>query len=259
MAVAIDATAQDVYPPRVLVAVTGLTLGDDVVVYRQVAGQRTPVRAGSAEDVADTSFLVIDAELPFGVPVTYVAVVNGADTYETTADTYTLPGGKVAVSDAIQALAAEVVILAWPEKTYPRQVSVFQVGGRNAVVSGPIGQASGTIELFVETTSASRNLDEVLRAATEGVVQIRQPGGYDGVDSYQAVLSATERRFSQDGSDERRIWSLDAAETDGWSPGLVARGFTYDDLAAAYTGLDYDDLEGDYATYLDLARADLST
>jgi hypothetical protein len=66
---------QDVYPPRVLVTVTGLTIGDFVTVYRVVAGERTAVRQGAAEAV-DVAFLVLDAELPFGTPVRYVAVVS---------------------------------------------------------------------------------------------------------------------------------------------------------------------------------------
>lgn len=258
MAVAISALEQDTWPPRVLVTVTGLTVGDSVAVYRVVGGGRVLVRAASADAVTDTSFLRTDAELPFGVPVSYLAVVNGGTDYETSPTTYALPGGKVAISDAINGIAAEVVVLAWEEKSYSRRASVFKVGGRNVVVSGDLGMFEGDIELFTSTESARDNLTTVLRDATEGVVQVRQPGGYAGVDSYLSVLDVTERRWSQDGSDERRVVALQVAEVEGWAPALEARGFTYADLEAAYTGLTYADLEADYAAYLALAQADLS-
>lgn len=258
MAVAISALEQDTWPPRVLVTVTGLTVGDGVALYRVVGGDRTLIRAGSTASAIDTSFLRTDAELPFGVSVGYLAVVNGADEYATTPATYVLPGGKVAVTDAIDGTAAEVVILAWEEKAYQRRASVFKVGGRNVVVSGDLGMFEGDIELFTGTDSSRDNLTTVLRDATEGVVQIRQPGGYAGVDAYVSVLGAVERRWSQDGSDERRVFALQVAEVEGWAPALEARGFTYADLDAAYTGLTYADLEADYATYLTLAQADLS-
>ncbi|WP_420123209.1 hypothetical protein, partial [Nakamurella sp.] len=222
----ISATAQDSWPPRVLVSVTGLTLGDSIALFRVAGGERTAVRAGASDAVTDTSFLRTDAELPFGTPVSYVAVVNDNTEYATSAATYSLPGGKVAVTDAITGNAAEVVILAWDEKTRERQSTVFRVGGRNVVVSGQLGQPTGELELFTDTTTARDDLDAVLVDATEGVVQIRQPGGYDGVDSYLSVTGAAERRWSQDGSDQRRVWALRVVEVEGWAPLLEAQGVT---------------------------------
>lgn len=233
MAVAITATEQDSWPPRVLVSVTGLTVGDGIAVYRVVGGERTPVRAGESIAV-DTSFLRIDAELPFGQPVSYLAVVNDDDEYATGPVTYVLPGGKVAITDAISGDSAEVVILAWDGKAYQRQASVFRVGGRNVVVSGELGMFEGTVELYTETTSARDAVMSLAGSATEGVVQVRQPGGYDGVDSYLAVLGVNDRRWSQDGSDQRRVISVDVAEVEGWAPALEARGYTLQDIADAY-------------------------
>lgn len=238
MAVAITATEQDVYPPRVLVSVTGLTLGDSIELFREVGGERAAVRAGSTDAVTDPSFLRVDAELPFGVPVSYLAIVNETDEYATATDTYTLDGDKPVITDAVSGLTAEAVILAWDEKRYQRQASVFRVGGRNVVVSDDWGQFEGTIEFFTEATSSRDNLMTVLTDATSGVVQLRQPGTktYDGVDSYLSVVGAAERRYSQDGSDPRRIISVDVVETDAWARTLEARGFTYADLEAGYGG-----------------------
>lgn len=249
------AVEQATYPPRVLLTLADLTIGDDVALYRVVSGVRTAVRAGTAVDVTDPSFLVLDAEIPFGVPVSYVAVVNGVE-YSTSPVTYTLPGGKVVLSDAITGLAAEVVVSAWPAQSYDPRSSVFRVAGRNIVVSQPAAMWTGTLELYVEATSSVENLRALIANATEGILQIRQPGGYDGVDAYFVAVGVAIRRYSQDGSDERRIIALDAVEVEGWAPAMEAAGFTYADLEAAYTGLTYADLAGDYATYLLLAQAE---
>lgn len=253
----VDAIEQDVYPPRVLVAVTDLALGDTVELYREVGGVRTLVRGGAVEDVADPSLLRVDAELPFGVPVSYVAVVEGVE-YTVGPATYTLPGGKVAVSDAVSGLSAEVVILSWPESAYERPSTTFKVGGRNVVVSGDLGMWSGTLELYVETTSSLTNLLAVLADATSGVVQLRQPGGYDGVDAYVAVQRVRVRRWSQDGSDERRVVALDVSQVEAWGGALESPGYTLADIGDVYDGATLADLEADYATLLAVALGDYS-
>lgn len=256
-AASITAVQQDVYPPRVQVSVTDLTLGDVVVLYRSVAGVRTLVQGGTSAGVTDPSFLRIDASLPFGVPVTYIAVVNGIE-YSTSPVTYTLTGGKVAVSDAISALAAEVIIWAWPEKARERQATVFRPGGRNVVVSGRLSLPEQDVELYTDAFSSTEQLVEVLENATQGIVQIRQPGGYEGVDGFYAVTAYAEVRHSQDGSDEKRRHRLHLVEVDGWAATFQALGFTYGDLATVYTGLTYANLAADFATYLLLQQGDFS-
>lgn len=255
MTIAVTATLQDSYPPRVVVAATGLTVGDFVELSRVVGGVRTPVRGGLDESVSDTSFVRVDAELPFGVPVHYHANVNDVGHDSTTA-TYTLTGGKVALSDAVSGLAAEVVILAWPDKAYSPQSSTFKVGGRNVVVQGALGQFESTVELFTETTSSRDNLWALLRNCTEGIIQVRQPGGYDGVDSYIAVTDAKETRWSQDGSDPRRRHTLQIAEVEPWASVLEAHGYTLQDLADAYAGQTLADLAMDYPTLLAVSQGD---
>lgn len=231
------ATLQDSWPPRVQIAVTGLSGGDQVEIYRQVSGALTAVRGGVLDDATDPAFIVVDAEFPFGVPVSWVVYVNGV-AESVAGDTYALPGGKVALSDAITGQAAEVIIANAGDKVYTRTSARFRVAGRNLVVAGPMGQAEGSYELLVETTSAADNVRQLVRNATQGILQIRQPGvsavtgdPYDGVDAYLAVDKATERRFSQDGSDPRRLVVIEWAETDGWAGSVVASGFTLQDIA----------------------------
>lgn len=258
-AAALAVTEQTSYPPSVLVSLTGLVDGvDTVAIYRSVDGEETLLRGGaSAGIVTDPSYLVLDAELPMGVPVSYVAVVNSSVRYTTDPVTYTLPGGKVALSDAISGLSVEAVILAWNELTYDRQSSVFRVGGRNIIVSGDLGQWEADITFYLTSDSANEQFRELLEASTEGVLQIRQPGGYAGVDSYVAVTTAKQARFSQDGSDPRRTWVLHCVQVDGWAPTLEASGATLQDIYDFYgsTGT-LADLAGDYATLLALAQVD---
>lgn len=256
---------QDVYPPRVQIVVTALTVGDSISIFRQVAGVRTLVRGSTVDSVSDTAYVIVDAELPFGVPVSYVAVVEGTAEYVTAETTYDLPGGKVVLSDAITGAAAEVVIQAIGDQTETRDSTRMRVAGKNIVVTGPPGQAEGTYVLYTETWSAFENLLHLLRSSTSATVQIREPGlsvlsgqPYEGVDAYLVVDTWSWARFSQDGSDPRRMTTIQFAETDGWPSTLRAQGFTLQDLADFYGSGTLADLGGDYDTFLDLAQADLS-
>lgn len=260
MTVTFTVTEQGVYPPRAALAVSGMTLADQLDVYRVVAGQRTLVRGGHVDSVTDTGFFVVDAELPFGIPVSYVAVINGATEYTSSATTYSLPRDHPVLTDAITGLSAEVVIMAADDKTYGRDAARFRVGGRNLVVGAPFGQAEGRYELYFETTVGRENLMDLLTSATQGVVQLRQAltGTYEDVDAYLAVDGITTSRYSQDGSDPRRLVTIDYAEVQPWSDELLATGFTYGDVETFYSGLTYADAAGDYATYLDAVQGDFS-
>lgn len=252
---------QDTWPASVLATVTGVQHGiDQVTVVRQVAGVDTVLRGGeSADPIQDTSFVVLDAELPFGVPVRYAAIVNGGVRYDTDAVTYTLVGGKVALTDAITGLAVESTILAWDSKQLDRAATVYRVGDRNIVVSGDLGQFQAALTLYQETDTANAQLKELLANATEATIQIRQPGGYADVDCYVVVLAAAPTRFSQDGSDPRRTWVLQVAEVDGWAPALEAQGFTLQDIYDFYASAGtLADLADDHATLLAVAQADWS-
>lgn len=251
----ITAVEQNVWPSRILITVINLTVGDTVTIYRSVGGVRTAIRGASAVTTTDTALVLIDAEQPYGVPITYVLNVSGDDVAQTNPLTATLAGGKVALSDAVTAASAEVVVTAWPDRTSSRVASTYVVGGRVVVVSGPLGMPASTLELFTEAASSRDNLINLITGATSGVLLIRQPGGYKGVDGYLAVLGRAERRWSQDGSDDRRLWSLDVQEVEAWASTFRATGFTYQSLANAYTGKTYQDLRNDFSTYLQVAQA----
>lgn len=247
-----------VWPPRKEITLTGLTGADFVTVNRVVGGARTPVRGADDVFVGTTTRVLVDAELPFGVPVTYELIEGGTVQDTDGPSTTALPGGKVAITDAITGLAAEVVVLAHDDLVRDAEAAVFNVDGRNYVVSDPVGMWTGAWEFYTETTTALQDLDAVLGRCTSGTVQIRQPGGYDGVDTYASVLTAAVRRFSQDGSDQRRVTKVQLAQCPGWPAALQARGFTLGDVGTAYTGQTLTDLAGDYASLLLLAQGDFS-
>lgn len=252
-------TEFDLFPPTTAVTINGLTPGDDVVLYRVTAAGRTALRGGELTGATDPAFLVVDGELPFDELVAYLAVVNGSAEYQSGFVTYDLPGGKAVLSDAVTGQASECVIVSWPEKAYNRQASVFKVGGRNVVVVGEIGMFEGTIEVFFEAYSSTENFFELLSSATEGVLQLRRPSAaYDGIDCYLSVIGARERRYSQDGTDGRRVWVLDVAETEAWSAAQVAQAYTWQDVIDFYASGSgtWATLVSDHATWLDVLRAD---
>lgn len=252
-------TEFDLFPPTTAVTVNGLLAGDNVVLYRVTADGRTALRGGELTGATDPAFLVVDGELPFDEPVAYLAVVNGSAEYQSAFVTYDLPGGKAVLSDAVTGQASECVIVSWPEKAYNRQASVFKVGGRNVVVVGEVGMFEGTIEVFFEAYSSTENFFDLLSSATEGVLQLRRPSAaYDGIDCYLSVIGARERRYSQDGTDGRRVWALDVAETEAWSAAQVAQAYTWQDVIDFYASGSgtWATLASDHATWLAVLQAD---
>lgn len=263
-AITVLGTVQDVWPPRVLLSVTGLKAYGvtQLDLYRVQAGARSPVRGGldlvipSGEDAAVRT----DAEVPFGVPISYLAVVTiGGAEFEVPGNviTVTLPGGKVALSDAITGRASELVISAWPEQATDRQQTVFVVGGRSVVVGSGRGPTTGVVDFVVETDSARQQLVDLLDSATAGVLQLRQAGGYGGIDCYLAPTKDTFRRWSQDGSDQRRILALEHVVTEAWPDVYTAAGYTLADIAAVYPSPPETlaTLSADFASLLAIALA----
>ena len=252
---------QATYPNRVLVTVTNLTAGQLVRVTRTPAGSTTRTAVRGLDNVTATSDAIIsaDAEVPFGVAVTYTLTV---DEFDGQTATLTLSLTNVALSDAISGDAAEVIILAWPEKRTERNSSVYSVGGRNIVVSGQAGGFTSTIDVFVETDDSKNNVLNLLRNATSGILQVRSDQSLtsDGVDCYVVATSWVEQRYSQDGSDERRIISLEVVESSTWGPTLASSTFTLQSIANHYPNGTLADIRDDFTGQglLGIAMGDFS-
>jgi hypothetical protein len=251
----VDGVVQDSYPPRVLVT-ANVTPGSFITIYRITNSTSQAIRGALDVFVSSAALVVVDAEIPFGTTFRYVLVENGANVDTSPVFNVTLTGGMVALSDAITGLSAEVAVLAIDDLDRDAQAAVYNVDGLNKVVSSRIGQPQHTIEYFTETLTARDDLRILLEQCTQGIFLQRAPNpGYDA-DYYLSVLRTRERRWSQDGSDPRRVTAVQVAQSGAWPLELEARGYTYEDVADAYFGLDYDDLPADFATYLALAQGD---
>jgi hypothetical protein len=254
----LTAITQTAWPTRVQLTASGL--GNAFwTINRVVGGARTPVRGADDQYIYPaTAAVVIDAELPFGVPVTYELIEAGATVDTEGPTTYTLAGGNVALTDAVNGLSAEVAIGAIDELDADTSSAVYNIDGINRVVSSKISQPGTTVEYFTATLTARDNLRALLAGCQDGTYQQRAPSPAYDADAYYAVLRSRERRFSQDGTDERRITAVQVAETTTWPSGMEARGFTLQDIADAYTGLTLAAIAADYATLLAVAQGDYS-
>ncbi|MEU1596212.1 hypothetical protein ABZ468_25970 [Streptomyces sp. NPDC005708] len=247
---------QSVFPPRNLVAATSL-VGDDIVtatLYRQVGGQLVTVRAAGGVDVTGVSSLLrVDAEQPFGVPVTYAADltdVNGT-VWRIVSGSITSTVNSDVISDAVQGTGAAVTIQAWPDKKRDRDGTVFNVGGRLVAVTRQRSAAQATITVRTLTDADGDDLQDVLDGATEGVILIRKQITMPGVDNYLAALSDSEDRTWYN---PVRYWTLDTIETEPWPDFMEAAGFTLQDIANNYSTLS--DLAADFTTLLAIALFD---
>ncbi|MER7517772.1 hypothetical protein [Streptomyces sp. NPDC126499] len=253
----ITATAQSVFPPRNLVSVTGLLAENvsTVTVYRQVGTARTVVRAASAVDVTGSNVLLrVDGEQPFGVPVSYVAVltdVNGVQ-WVITSNSLTSSVSSDVISDAITGIGAAVRLQATSSRKRDRDATRFNVGGRRVMVSKPRSAPSFSLVLKTESDAAATDLDTVLDSATEGVILIRHRTQLARLDGHYAIPSDEE---DPTWYDEQVVWTLEADAAEPWPDTLEAAGFTLQDIADNFTSLQ--DLATAFpGTLLDIALYD---
>ncbi|MFD6684162.1 hypothetical protein, partial [Micromonospora parva] len=230
---AIAVSAQSVFPPRNLVSLTGLTAENIVsaTIQRQVGTDRTGVRAATAVDVTgDNVLLRVDGEQPFGVPVNYVATLTDSTggQWELVSSSVTSTVAADVISDAVRGIGAAVTIQAWPNKRRTRDATVFNVGGRLVAVGKPRSGAAASVTVRTLTDEAGDALQEVLDAATNGVILIRKQATMPGVDGYLAVTADDEDRMWHN---PVRFWQLETVEAESWPDVLEAAGFTLQDIA----------------------------
>lgn len=259
--VTMTVTEDSAWPPRQLIEITSLTIGQVATLYRVIGGQRYIVRGTDGITLADTTLVVNDGEFPFGAPFTYLLTTDDGDAATIAPMTATLPGGKIALSDAITGLSAEVVISSWPEKDNPRQGTRFFVGGRNVAVLSPRGGSESTAEFYTETDTSRAQMTALLNGCTAGIIMVRafDSLAYSGYDGWYAVMGDNETRWKQDGTDQQRLWTLDLVETESWSFSLLASGWTLADIETVYADGALSDLAGDFGTLLDIEVYDWGT
>lgn len=252
----VNATPQSVFPPRNLVAATGLT-GDDittVTLYRQLGTDLTPVRAASGIDVTGQgSLLRVDAEQPFGVSINYAAVLT--DLYGQQWTVYSGPITSTVtsdvISDAIRGVGAAIKVESPLEKKRDRDSTSFNVGGRIVVLGRPRSAPSVTMTVRTETDEAGDDLNNVLDGATEGVILLRKQTSMTRLDGTYALVSDNE---APTWYDEYRWFTLDVVKVEDWPDVMEAAGFTLADIAANFSTLA--DIAAAFSTLLDIALYD---
>lgn len=252
----VNATPQSVFPPRNLVAATGLAADDitTVSLYRQVGTDLTPVRAASSIDVTGQgSLLRVDAEQPFGVSINYAAVLT--DLY---GQQWTVFSGPITstvtsdvISDAIRGVGAAIKVESPLEKKRDRDSTSFNVGGRIVVLGRPRSAPSATITVRTETDEAGDDLNNVLDGATEGVILLRKQTSMARLDGTYALISDNE---APTWYDEYRWFTLDVVKVEDWPDVMEAAGFTLADIAANFSTLA--DIAAAFSTLLDIALYD---
>ncbi|MFD4258244.1 hypothetical protein ACFWR9_11585 [Streptomyces sp. NPDC058534] len=235
----ITLTEQSVFPPRIQIVVSELLAGDVATasLYRNVGSDRTALRGAVGIDATgQTAIVRVDAEQPFGVPVTYTArlVDSLGDENEVTSEAITSVVDSDVISDAVRGVGASVTLQTYPEKQRNRDATVFNVGGRMVVVSRKRSGPSGQITLRTLTDEAGDALNATLEDATEGIVLIRKAVHTPRLDGHYAVPQDAEapRWF-----DEITFWTLDVVKVEAWPDVLEAAGFTLEDLAANFSTL----------------------
>lgn len=267
------ATVQSAFPPRVLVVVSGM-LNEDIIsidVQRSALDTLTDLRTAVGVDVTGKdAFVRTDGEQPFGVPVSYAAVLHDVegDGWIITSNSVTTDVAHEVVSDAVLGVGVGVQIRDWRERKYERESSTFNVAGRLVVVSGPNPGATSDLILFTESTADRNAMLDLLNRATNGIIQIRTEAtticepdeGFDQhaqIDSYLAVIETVLERAGRF-RHPQRDWQLSVAEVGAWPSNLEARGWTYADIDGFYDGSSYAAVDTSFTaqTYLALDTKD---
>lgn len=247
----IVATVQNADPPRNEVAINNL-LPEEIVntTVERIVGDATAfLRGATAVDTTGDNALVrVDAEMPFGGPVSYRATLIDilGDTWQISSNSVSSDIINEILSDATTGLGVACQIISWTDRRYVRESTDFNVSGRIVVVSGPQPSPTSTIVLFTGTTADRNAMLALLATATNGTVQIRTHAtaiclddpGYDShaqVDSYLQIKSTVLERSGKFRYPQRN-WEIEVVETEPWPLAIEARGFTLQDIADYFAG-----------------------
>jgi len=223
-------------PQRVLVTVSGMSVGSAYVVTAASGALAWSIPGGSG--VSDGSTLrLVDDRTPLGAAVTYTAVVAGAP--------YTAGPVTVAWSDdaagVVQSLDGRTVvpveIVDWSGATSSSgRAAFFAVAGR----ATPVARYDVTTidaqrwSLETDDVATYQELEALLRTGAPVVLRtIVQPSGAPAVRIGQptkwahALISPLS---------PLRSWSLDVQLIDDPSPSTPLAGLTWDDFDAAMVG-----------------------
>lgn len=244
-------------PPLVQVTVNGLTGLTDVTVWAEPpASPRRVVRGGAQQDPTSDALVLYDTAPELGVPIIYVVeYTSGSTRSQLSAAAVTVPDpGRHVLSDPYtgRAVLVDLVLTDDEQDETVRGTVLYPQGVRRGVAlvdvrSAPSGQ------LVAYTASPA----EVLDLLSSGLpIVSRHPA--DGCDvapnDVIYVQTLTHRRRSRAGD---RFITLAYESVVQPDPRLSVSPVTLADIDAWYAPSGtLADLDADYATLLDIARAD---
>jgi len=265
------AEVQDTEPPRVQITLQRLPLdGTTVTLWREVEGERTPVRGYLNVTPTSAATVVWDLGAPFGVEVSYVLTRYHPDgtVTETTVGPVFLTAGLPWISHPITGQGVAVTIAEWPEYEYAARQTVVPVAGRPTPIVVSDVRLAATSELTVLT----RTRDELLALrellASGDVLQVRPV--CDAVEpDYIAVGDVVEARVKPSGrssdprpagQDWRRRVTMAVQAVEQPAPTIAAVSDTLADLNtyAPTTLADLSTTFGPGATLLTIAQTPLT-
>lgn len=260
-------TSTDADPcPRVEVVIATMPGdADTITIYRTWRGQRSIVRGAENAEVAG-DHLVIDYEVPLGVPVAYSSVtydVAGIPSQESTSTTTTVTVDDVWIQDALDPGTAIQVGLTIPREVMCIFPSFLPASYTMAMTTSPIvgdptpvglggtRQAASRVPFTIvaSTPTSADAVKELLDQAFP--LCVRTPAA---VPQYKGLLYLGIPEYSPDphaGWNET-TYAMVGDSIRGPGSGIVVQPRTFDDLldeAATFT-----DLLALYATFLELRR-----
>lgn len=237
--------ASDMKPcPRATITVVPAADNDSITIWRYDAeGIRTPVRGAARAPVAGT-FVAVDYELPFGLPVTYTAV--GFDTAGRPSEPsnpsapvkidYT--GCPVAMDPTDPATAHLWNLQSWPERIHDRDAEVLWPLASDVatVLCGPRRKPGSTMTVITRTAEQAAAL---YRLITVPIIQIRCDGKWRWRAGYFHTVQVGETpHLPYKQTDHIVLWELPLIPAAPPPPELHVPVHTWDEVAALYANWD---------------------
>lgn len=247
---------------------------ETVTVYRTVGGTTTPVRGAQDRPAPDGVLIWSDNECPMDVSATYACEgYDGSTLVATSTVTVSTTGAEPGMWAKVPGNASLNIRLALvdvADQVRPTLGGTYQIPGGVAVsqsATGALAQSAGmgalttSIVLQADTVAQRAALEQVVASAPGQVVLLQEgldeelPSGYYQVGELRRLSSGARVRTTVYPMRRLALPLTESIMPAGSSTGYT--GVTYDDVLADFAT--YQALEdGPPATYLDLARGEWS-
>jgi hypothetical protein len=250
MAVTITAALVGVQiPPVVQVVVSGLTVGDNLVITGETAQTTWVVRGGDGIVADATQVIRLDNLTPINGPITYRAIVNGSSVATSSPPIVVPYDGNVLLASLDGSL--RVAPKVWQDNALPTKVAIDQhfsrvPGRRNPVVRfARAGGTAGEWTLRLDDV-ASSSLAAMLGLGAP--IVLRSDGAQRGLPAVNvvALTDGSSSLWGERGTSTDRVWALSWMEIDPPFGTEPLPGDTFADVDAAHPGTTFADLDAAY-------------